>query len=178
MSDVIILTETWLEQKQMEQDYVLENFNMNLNSQGRGKGMAIYFKNQFQHVKNVNGEGFTISMLSSEKLDVIGIYKSKEGDSRDMMTQLSALIVQNKATIIGGDFNICALKHQNNLIAERLKEQKFLQVVKQATHIEGGLLDHVYIKQGGDTDYSCEIEVTPKYYSDHDCIGVILYTKI
>ena len=47
-------------------------------------------------------------------------------------------------------------------------------IFREATQIEGGLLDHVYIKQGEDTEYSWEIDVLPKYYSDHDCIGVIL----
>ena len=173
-SDVIVLTETWLEPKQMEKDYELENFSKSLSSKGRGKGIAVYFNHQFLHVKNIDADGFTISKLSSKNVDVIGIYKSRDGDSRDLMTQLDNLITENKTTIIGGDFNVCVLRCPNNLITERLQEKKFQQVVKQATHIEGGLLDHVYIKQIEDREYSLEIELSPKYYSDHDCIGVML----
>ena len=173
-SDVIVLTETWLEPKQMEKDYELENFSKSLSSKGRGKGIAVYFNHQFLHVKNIDADGFTISKLSSKNADVIGIYKSRDGDSRDLMTQLDNLITENKTTIIGGDFNVCVLRCPNNLITERLQEKKFQQVVKQATHIEGGLLDHVYIKQIEDREYSLEIELSPKYYSDHDCIGVML----
>ena len=84
------------------------------------------------------------------------------------------MIDDKKITVIGGDFNICVLKHPNNLMTKRLKESYFEQTVKQATHIEGGLIDHLYIKKGKE-DISWDVEVLPKYYSDHDCICVTLH---
>ena len=91
--------------------------------------------------------------------------------------QLTALITKNKTTIIGGDFNVCALKYPSNFITEELRKLEFEQIVKEATHINGGLLDHLYIRQGKDTTYIWELEVSPKYYSDHDCTGITLWKK-
>ena len=176
-SDVIMLSETWLEPEQEEQDYQLENYSANFNSEGRGRGIASYFNKKFQHIKNIKNVGYTLSKVSSEKLDVFGIYKSKEGDARQMVAQLREMITEKKTTIIGGDFNVCALKNQKNYITLKLKELKFHQIVKQATHIEGGLIDHLYIKQGEETDLIWDVEVLPKYFTDHDCIRVTVGEK-
>ena len=176
-SDVIMLSETWLEPEQEEKDYQLENFSVNLISEGRGRGLASYFNKKFQHVKSVKNDGYSLSKVSSEKLDVFGIYRSKDGDARKMIGHLEEMIIENRTTIIGGDLNVCALKHQKNFIIEKLKELDFQQIVKQATHIEGGLIDHLYIKQGYDTDVTWELEVVPKYFTDHDCIRVTVWRK-
>ena len=57
-----------------------------------------------------------------------------------------------------------------------LEDRGFLQIVKTATHIDGGVLDHVYINQVGHK-FSWDIEEFPKYYSDHDGIGLTLLTE-
>ena len=90
------------------------------------------------------------------------------------MKQLEDMIDDTKITVIGGDFNICVLKNPNNLLTTKLKELHFDQIVEQATHIEGGLIDHLYIKKRKGEDISWVVEVLPKYYSDHDCICVAL----
>ena len=128
-------------------------------------------------MKSVSAEGYSITKMSSDKLDIFGIYKSKDGNTRSMIMQLTGLITKNRTTIIGGDFNVCALKNPSNLITEELRKLKFEQIVKEATHINGGLLDHLYIKQGKETTYNWELEVSPKYYSDHDCMGITLWKK-
>ena len=107
-------------------------------------------------------------------MDVIRVYKSKLGDSQEIITQLENMMEDEKITIIGGDFNTCILKHPNNLMTNKLKELQFDQTVKQATHIEGGLIDHLYIKKKKGEDVSWVLEVLPKYFSDHDCICVTL----
>ena len=91
--------------------------------------------------------------------------------------QLTGLITKNRTTIVGGDFNVCALKNPSNLITEELRKLKFEQIVKEATHIDGGLLDHLYIKEVEDSTFNWELEVSPKYYSDHDCTGITLWKK-
>ena len=176
-SDIFVLTETWLEPKVNEQEYNLEKFNVELNSVGRGKGIATYYNHKFNHVKSVSTEGFSLTKMSSDKIDVFGIYMSNDGNARNMMKQLTDLITKDKTTIIGGDFNVCALKYPSNLITEEMKKLEFEQIVKEATHIDGGLLDHLYIKQGEDTYFNWELEVSPKYYSDHDCTGITLWKK-
>ena len=176
-SDIFILMETWLEDKQTETDYELPGFKSNLNSIGRGKGIASYYKQENKHIKNVNCEGFSISKFECPKLDVIGIYRSQEGNVRDLILKLEALITSGRTTVIGGDMNICALANPKNYMSESLREMGFNQVVKNATHIEGGMIDHIYVKQGETKKVSYIIEEFPKYYSDHDGVGIILWEE-
>ena len=174
-SDIFILTETWLEEGQIESDqYDLPDFESNFNSIGRGRGIASYFKHMHKHKINVNGEGFSISKIVCENLDVIGIYRSQEGNITSLMNQLEALITKGRATIIGGDMNICALAEPKNHITESLRDKGFSQIVRKSTHIEGGLIDHVYITQGQVFKFSYILEYFTKYYSDHDGLGISL----
>ena len=48
----------------------------------------------------------------------------------------------------------------------------FTQIVIQATHIEGGHLDHAYILNVGNFEDVPDIQQTSKYYSDHDAICI------
>ena len=174
-SDLIILTETWLEQGQSENEYQLENYNAYLSNKGRGKGLASYFNNKFKHSEDISSEGISITKLTSDELDVIGIYKSKEGNMMDIKSMLEDLINEEKTTIIGGDLNVCVLKQPTNYITKGLEENGFRQIVTKATHIEGGLIDHVYIKQGPSKKFTWVLEDFPKYYSDHDGLGLTLW---
>ena len=177
-SDIIVLTETWLEHTQNEDDqYKLTEFEANLNSIGRGKGIASYYKLKMQNVTNINCEGFSITKLEADNLDIIGVYRSQGGTLTSLMSHLETLIVDGKTTVIGGDFNVCALASPKNHLSETLRQNGFIQLVKKLTHIEGGLIDHVYLVQGENTRFSCIIEEFPKYYSDQDEIGIILIEK-
>ena len=107
-------------------------------------------------------------------MGVIGVYRSKEGNFQDLIKMLETLIDETKTTIIGGDLNVCVLRAPNNIVTLSLKEKGFSQVVRNATHIDGGLLDHVYICSE-ENKFTWEIEEFPKYYSDHDGIGITFW---
>jgi hypothetical protein len=124
---------------------------------------------------NINCEGFSISKIESDKLNIIGIYRSQEGNVMNLIEKLEALIDTGKTTVIGGDMNICALAQPKNYVTASLKEMGFQQIVTKATHIEGGLIDHVYINQGEDVKFAWVLEDFPKYYSDHDGLGLTLW---
>ena len=172
-SDLIILTETWLEEDQNCDGYDIPKFSSNFNNGGRGKGITSYFNKKFTHVTDIKKNGFSISLMRSDDLDVIGIYRSQDGNMQDIIQILDTLIIKPKNTMIGGDLNVCVLKAPNNIMTKKLEERGFLQVVKKATHIEGGLLDHVYIYEN--VGFTWVVEEFPKYYSDHDGIGVTLW---
>ena len=119
-----------------------------------------------------------MSKVTSENVDVVGVYRSQEGDLRQLTKILETLIDDAKTTVIGGDLNICALKNPNNVVSQTLKDRGFEQVVRIATHIEGGLLDHVYIRSGENKKFDWGLEIFPKYYSDHDGIGLTLWENL
>ena len=176
-SDLIILTETWLEEYQNLDDYKLPDYNESFNIGGRGKGIASYFANRFSHKHDVKEDGFSISMFQNEEIDVVGVYRSQEGDMTDLIEKLDDIIDDHKTTIVGGDMNICILSSPHNYLTKGMQDRGFEQLVDKPTHIEGGLIDHVYVRIGKDCQYSWNVEDFPKYYSDHDSIGLTLWKK-
>ena len=113
-----------------------------------------------------------LSKFSCEYIDIISLYRSKEGNLNQLIDYLRLLIDAKKITIIGGDFNICLANNMANKVSTFLSNLGFKQLVKEATHIKGGHIDHVYIK-GCD---SAEVELYSPYYTamDHDalCISI------
>ena len=47
-------------------------------------------------------------------------------------------------------------------------------MIKNPTHEEGGLLDHLYVREDQTDEYHVSVCQKAKYYSDHDCICVTL----
>ena len=170
-----MLTETWLDEGQNPEDYQLPYYNANFNSSGRGKGIASYYNEKLIHKANVTEEGFSISVLETKDIDVIGVYRSQDGNTNFLIEKLEDIIDETKMTIIGGDLNVCVMSSPNNNITKKMRSKGFTQLVNKATHIEGGLIDHVYVKTNVDCQYSWSIEDFPKYYSDHDSIGLTLW---
>ena len=176
-SDLIILTETWIEDFQDTQNYDLLDYKAEFVNGGRGKGIVSYYNERFTHSTSIKKDGFSISKLTSKNLDIVGVYRSQDGDLGYLTEILETQIDDAKTTVVGGDLNICALKSPNNIVTKTLKGRGFKQGVKTATHIEGGLLDHVYIKSCGTNEFAWVVEIFPKYYSDHDGIGLTLWKE-
>ena len=96
------------------------------------------------------------------------------GSDKDMIERLKIMIDKEKTTIIGGDMNVCVRAHPENYLTRTLTELGFQQVVTESTHIDGGVIDHIYISLKGDVEFKWIVEYFPKYYSDHDAVGLIL----
>ena len=73
--------------------------------------------------------------MESEVLDIIGVYRSQEGNVMDLISKLESLIDPGKTSVIGGDMNICGLPHLNNYVTTSMKEMGFQQIVTRATHM-------------------------------------------
>ena len=114
ISDIIILMETWVEDNQDTEGYDLPDLKPNFNNGGRGKGIAAYSNEIFTHIKNIRKEGFSISKITSKDIDIIGIYRSQNGNVVSLVGELQDMIDIEKTTVIGGDVNICALQKPRN----------------------------------------------------------------
>ena len=177
-SDIIILSETWLEEDDDVNHYNLPGYDENLNKRGRGKGMASYIKGtKFKHEVNINHDGFSLSKLTSDDLDIIGVYRSQNGNVVELVQEMENLLNIEKTTLIGGDLNLCVMKHPKNYVTASLEEIGFQQIVTTATHIEGGAIDHIYIIHGGDNRFEWNLEYCPKYYSDHDGLCLTMWNS-
>ena len=173
-SDIICLQETWLEDDMIFDDLIIPNYDLHLNSNGKGKGIAIYFKKDtLQHEIDIKKETMQLSKFSSSTIDIVVIYRSQGGNHNDLKENLATLMSKDKPQLVIGDFNYCYLENSSNSTKKYLQENAFNQLITEPTHIEGNLLDHAHVRdvQGM---YNYSTEVHSKYYSDHKGLAIIV----
>ena len=166
MATVIMLSETWLDDT--DTNISLPGYNVSLNNVGRGGGTATFYRGNFTLECEIQAERMNISKVASNSLDVIGVYRSNSGNLEDLIDILQSLINLQRPTVIGGDFNLDLHKDKDNIMTQYLITVGFKQVVTKGTHIQGGLLDHCYIRLVGEH----VVELVPKFYSDHESVCV------
>ena len=178
-SDIMFLCETWLEKDQDLGKYELENYSACFVGKGRGKGLACYYKSKFGITHKIFNKECCLISAESEKYIVIGTYRFGEGLLRSFVNilenQLKIELKKGKIVIVGGDMNICASSKPGNILSNMLMELGFVQKVRSATHVDGGLIDHVYVYDAVDLNVATSLEHIPKYYSDHDCLGLSIW---
>ena len=76
--DIICLQETWLEPNDTADNLQIPGYILHLNSYGKGKGIAIYFKeNIAKHQIDIKENSVQISKLLSPDLDIVVLYRSQ-----------------------------------------------------------------------------------------------------
>ena len=172
-SDVMILAETWIpEILENSTNFALGSYALHLNSHGRGKGLAVFYKEEFGCIFDINQEKLNLTKISSKEMDIIGIYQSRDCSLDSTIESLEKLINWEKTTLVIGDFNICNHKNPENRVKTYLTERKFELLISTATHIEGGFIDHAYALNIGNYVEKPVVEIIPKYYSDHEAICI------
>ena len=167
-STLIAFSETWLNK---ETYLLLDGYKAHFNSVGPGKGLAIYFKEDiFKHVQDIKKEKMQLTKLKSSRMDVIAVYRSEQGNSSELLEHIIELVTPEKNTVICGDFNICYFANRRNKVSKYLEENEFAQYVKEATHIQGRLLDHFYMKMCNNEQQTTSVYRYSPYYVDHDAI--------
>ena len=75
--------------------------------------------------------------------------------------------------VICGDMNLDLIKYPNNKLTNSLQNLGFSQLVNETTHIQGGIIDHVYFYSPQHA--KCTLyKIHPLYYSDHDAVTFLL----
>ena len=74
---------------------------------------------------------------------------------------------------------MCFIENRKNRTTSYLLNNGFKQLVQEATHIDGGHIDHVYWKS--DVTMQAEIEIYSPYYTSKDrdamCISITEVTE-
>ena len=139
-SDVLCLQETWLEDDEEGDDrYQLEGYRTHFTSQGRGKGLAVYVRENLTILDTLNfaAPHLQLSKIVMERLDIITVYRSQDEPFFRAAHHLKTLIDPKKDTLVVGDLNYCAKKGENDL-SKYLARSRFHQLVTLPTHIKGG----------------------------------------
>ena len=88
------------------------------------------------------------------------------------LRDIGSLLRGVKPTFIVGDFNINFLHDPKDSIIQKITSNGFKQIVEDPTHVEGGLLDHVYIR-GVPLEFEPHIQIDFRHYTDHGAITII-----
>ena len=104
-------------------------------------------------------------------MDIISVYSSSGAKLEELSAELLIIFNPSKTTVICGDLNVCYNSQRNNRVTTTLETHGFEQLVKEATHLQGGLIDHVYLHQVNDV-FKPEVSIYSPYYcaTDHDAI--------
>ena len=173
-SDVICLQETWLEDDKPTENLNIPNYEVHFNSQGKGKGIAIYFKkNTVRHQRDIKEENLQLSKFTYDGFELVVLYRSQNADLKHLAEVLETLLNKEKPVLIEGDFNFCFFENSSNPTKKFLQENEFEQLVQEPTHIEGNLIDHVHVKDRNGVD-NYKTQLHSKYYTDHKGVAVII----
>ena len=125
-SDIIHLQETWLEERTGQIDHFhLPNYQVNHIKVGKGKGITTFHTNKFRHVCDIANPNYQITKYESKTVVSINIYRSADGSKEEILEKISSLENKEKANIITGDMNICALKERTGLLVTALTEKGY-----------------------------------------------------
>ena len=173
-SDLIALQETWLNNDDDSEDLHIPGYELSINSKGKGKGIATYYRRDtFEHVADIKKTNMQLSKFSSAIVDIIVLYRSQQGSIQEMKQFIKQLEDVNVPTLIIGDFNFPFLEQGPNLTKQVFNKNKYSQLIREPTHIEGNTLDHAYIRdEMGLLEITAETHT--KYYTDHRGIAVII----
>ena len=117
LCEILCISETWLNRQQLESEYILKSYEQPcLVSVVPGKGLATYAKSSFQHVADVRHSNYQISKFAADNCEVISVYRSNYAPHENVLSEITTICNDEKLTIIGGDFNVCVLENQNNLL--------------------------------------------------------------
>ena len=164
--------EEFIEPENNEYDLSLKlpNYKLHLNSCGRGKGLAIYYKDKFEVTRDICQENLQMTILESEDLCVICIYRSDQDKS--LCNQLAEVIPASTPCLVIGDINICSMAASNHEVFTMLKVMGFSLLVTEATHITGGHIDQAWLRRPLNENEVFNTQLYSPYYNarDHDCI--------
>lgn len=174
-SDILCLTET-----QILPDTVLPqcpitdkfNFHHNINSTDRFQSLAFGVTSDVQCSNHIKIQGISLFTLkkqsfSSQSFTILLLYRKPTSNLNAFICLLSQLIETHDVDIVLGDFNVDAAK-QNMRLCRIL--QQYNQLVQEPTHLDGSILDHIYVKTQITNSFTINTFVYGVQFSDHDCV--------
>ena len=173
-SDILFLNETWQENDEAYRELDIPNYKLVLNSKGKGKGIATYFKETiFQHDSDIKDDKIQLSKFTSSSLDIISIYRSQGGSYNDLNRYIEMMDSGEGPLLVIGDLNFCFLASETNPTKPFLGRTKFTQIIWEQTHLGSHLLDQAFLRTCNHK-LRWTAEVQSKYYTDHKGLAIII----
>ena len=124
---------------------------------------------------DITEEHLQLTMLVTEQLFVISIYRSNP--DRNLATYLKEIIPSSTNCLVIGDFNLGSRSSKNHEVFKILQIMGFLPLVSEATHIDGGHLDHAWLRLSNINNSVHSLDMYSPYYNckDHDVLLFCLF---
>ena len=175
-SDIVCFTETQLPVNHDTSDICTKlpfylDFN---NSDNKFQSIAFGTKELDYYVGSESYPGVSIVAITKDTFSdggiVIGIlYRLHSQPIADFYDQLQNLVNSNNINILLGDFNVDYFAAKD-ILDEVLSD--YVMVVTEPTHIDGSLLDHIYLKKGWFHEYDVLSLVKSIFFTDHDIVKI------
>ena len=180
-NDILCLTETQCEtgsdtsiiESALQKKYTM-HFN---NSDNKFKSIAYGLSNDVEILAKEDFNGISIFNIrkqhfSNNPFSIALTYRCLNTQTSDFI-DCSNYVVSSSIDVLLGDFNIDAL---DEVAYRRLKDtlSSYNLKVLEPTHLDGALLDHVYLHKTFEHDKLVMSVVNNIYFSDHNAASVLL----
>ena len=166
--DIIFVTEIW------QKTFDIEGYKSAFahGATGKARGVGVFFKKD-ANIEICQEELYQFIKFKTEDITIFCLYVSKGCDFGKLVQSLWNYEFNNKNenTYLIGDLNFDA--PGNNYLSHYLSRSEFKQMVSRATHLDGHILDHIYVQEARSN--LIEIKHHHVYYSDHD--GMLVSVK-
>ena len=166
-SDIILCTETQLTNELI--DVHLDDFNCFFNNnEDRFLGLAIYFKEKLDLVREFDGNGISIFKVHFETFDLIVmlLYRKNGTPVSQFYNVLEFFTKTYDIDLIVGDFNVQPNETLTNVL------HLYDQLIDTATYISGSILDQVCIKRILTSKFTIKAVVESVFFSQHDSVKI------
>ena len=147
-----------------------------------------YSDGSFRYEESVIQETHQIIKYSTSFLDkssqelrvlIISLYRSSRNPNDELLiSNIKRMIDPTRICIISGDFNLNYLTESNNIIIKELHRLGFKQMMDEPTHMQGGIIDHLYIYcPPFYKDVVIKSTLISAFYTDHFGIHIKLFKK-
>ena len=101
-SDVICISETWLNRQQHGSEYILKGYeHPQLVSVGPGKGLATYAMSSFKPITDVCHDNYQISKFACDHCDIISVNRSESASYEDVLYNITQIYNDEKLKFLG-----------------------------------------------------------------------------
>ena len=99
---------------------------------------------------------------------MIHIYRSQQQQLGEIVMKVREWRREDKVSVVCGDLNVCLKREPKNAFSQGMEGMGLRQIVKEATHVLGGQIDHFYVSREAVVRTSLE-RMSP-FFSDHDAL--------
>ena len=119
MITVHFSAETSLQSDDDDKKFTLRSYQQQSIKVSNGRGLTTYFDPVIAQVnRSMASNNYQILKLKHKDIDLINIYRSKNGRPIQLLESLMSVLDGGRSTIITGDFNLCFMENRGNKIID------------------------------------------------------------